>query len=217
MYFYCEYLCKSKHNVLKYNRIPRNNLYLFGVCRGDTFLHGDDLLEWANKIDVEPVNILRKGEIKSIDDVADILSQKSILGDENIEGIVIKNYSEPAMLGSMIIPLSMAKYVREEFKERHKKDTDKYTPADKLKAFIDSFRTEARWQKAVSHLMEKGELEDAPRDIGRLIKEIEKDLREECSDAIAQWLYRHFERVIIKRTCAGFPEWYKTKLAEKAF
>lgn len=217
IYFYCEFLGRPKHNVLNYGRIPKNNLYLFGVQSNGVFVWGKELTDYAWMIDIEPVNILSYGGISSLEQLDSYLVTDSVLGNEKVEGIVVKNYAFPILIGSQVIPLSMGKYVREEYKERHKSDSDKYKPSDKLQAFIDSFRNEARWQKAVQHLTESDKLEHAPRDIGILIKEIERDLREECFDAIGKWMAEHFSRDIIKRACAGFPEWYKSKLAESAF
>ena len=83
--------------------------------------------------------------------------------------------------------------------------------------FIESFRTEARWQKAVQHLREKEELENQPRDIGKLMKEINLDIIEEESENIKEQLYKLYIKDITRKATAGFAEWYKKQLLENAF
>lgn len=48
-----------------------------------------------------------------------------------------------------------------------------------LELLYDSYRTEARWQKAVQHLRDEGKLLGEPKDIGPLMAEIWRDLVEE--------------------------------------
>ncbi len=83
--------------------------------------------------------------------------------------------------------------------------------------FIESFRSEARWQKAVQHLKEKGELENSPRDIGKLMTEIKKDILEEEEENIKNTLLKIFKEDIMRKAVRGFPEWYKKQLLQKSF
>jgi len=138
----------------------------------------------------------------------------SILGGEfGIEGVVVKNYEQRTKFGDPTI--CCGKYVRETFKERHQKEWK--TGGDTIREFSESFRTEARWQKAVNHLREKGELENDPRDIGKLMKEINIDVEEEEAEEIKNFLYKHFIKQIKRKATAGAPEWYKEQLLKKAF
>ncbi len=105
--------------------------------------------------------------------------------------------------------------MRESFKERHRKEWK--TGGNTVQEYINSFRTEARWQKAVNHLREKGELENDPRDIGKLMKEINVDIHAEEAEEIKSFLYKHFVKQITRKAGAGFPEWYKEQLLKKAF
>lgn len=129
------------------------------------------------------------------------------------EGVVIKNYSQHTSIGDPTI--CCGKYVRESFKERHKKEWK--TEGDSVQAFIDSFRNEARWNKAVQHLRDKGELENSPRDIGKVIKEIQVDIVEEEKEEIKEFFYKHFSKRIFRKATAGVAEWYKDKLLGKVF
>jgi len=217
--FYCEFLNGPSHNVLKYERIPKNNLYLFGVRDRENFISDYEILwKYADLLDIERVNILYVGELKSVEELDKLLEKDSILGNEKIEGIVVKNYNEPSGKGSYILPISMGKYVGESFKERHKTEwRGSHTSKGRLEIYFDSFRAEARWDKALQHLKENDELENAPRDIGKLMKEIERDLIEEEAENIKEELYKIFINDIIRKARRGVPEWYKEKLVERGF
>jgi len=219
VYFYCEFLASPNHNILKYKRVPRNYLYLFGVMEGKNFVEDyKKLWKYADLLEIERVNILDYTEIKDVKKLEKYLKEKSILGNEKVEGIVVKNYNQPSGKGGFLIPISMGKYVREDFKERHQKEwKHKFTSKGKLELLIESFYSEARWHKAVQHLKEKGELENTPRDIGKLMEEIEKDLIEEEKENIKEELYKIFIKDITRRAKRGFPEWYKKQLLKKAF
>jgi len=218
IYFYCEFLSKTHHNVMNYERVPKNYLYLFGVMEGQNFVSDfDKLCEYADLLEIERPHLLYKGEVKDIKELEKILEEDSCLGKEKVEGIVVKNYKEPALAGSRMIPISMGKYVREEFKERHKSEwKGTHTGKGKFELFIGSFKSEARWQKAIQHFAEKGELENAPRDIGNLMKEIKKDIEEEEKENIKNELYKMFVGDITRKATRGFPEYYKEQLLKKS-
>ncbi|GAH01159.1 unnamed protein product, partial [marine sediment metagenome] len=181
LYFYCEYLEKPHHNTLTYSRVPKNNLYLFGVySKGEWVSDYDMLYVWADDLDIERPNLLHTGEIADpVSEIEHLLHVDSILGNTKIEGVVVKNYNEPAFKGSYVLPISMGKYVSEKFKEKHNKEWKKTSGKGKLELLIESFKTEARWEKAIQHLRDNDELENAPKDIGKLIKEIQRDLEDE--------------------------------------
>jgi len=112
---------------------------------------------------------------------------------------------------------SFAKFVRESFKERNKTEWKGNSTPNKLETFLASFRTEARWEKAIQHLRDAGQLIEEPKDIGILLKEIQHDVFTEEQETIKQELYNIYKEQIGRRAIAGFPEWYKTRLAQKAF
>jgi len=216
IYFYGEFLNKPKHNALAYKVVPKNNIALFGVfienvgyCK--TY---KDLTEWAHMLDIEPVPLLYYGEIKDLEQLTAYLDTDSILGNQKVEGVVVKNYEQTVLIGGKIMP-SFGKLVRPEFKEKLNKTWA--TGKDKVQLFIDSFRTEARWQKAIQHLKENGELEGSPRDIGKLIVEVKCDIIEEEEQEIRNGLYKLFKDQILRKSTAGLAEKYKEWLTEKAF
>jgi hypothetical protein len=218
-YFYCEYLNKPKHNCLAYERVPKNNLYLFGVCNPDgTFENKPSILEFfANLLEIEPPKVIFEGTVTSQEQLDEFLKLDSILGKQKIEGIVIKRYT-PFMWMGMQMPIMMGKWVSQEFKETHKK-TWKYdnTPSGVVARLVEELSSEARWNKAIQHLKEAGVLINDPKDIGALLEEIKRDLIEEEAEYIKEKLYVAFIDDIVRKARQGFPEWYKAQLRASIF
>lgn len=217
-YYYAEYLEKPCHNVLCYDRVPRNNIVLFGVrdLQFDKFLEYEYIKHFANLLDIDVVPILFKGKLDDKEELLKLLDTMSFLGGSKIEGIVIKNYEKQLLIGGHHIPILSAKFVSESFKELHDTNWKKeHTGKGRFELYKERFRSKARWMKAVQHLRDKGELEEDPRDIGKLLKEINLDLIEECQDEIKEWLWKEFGKDIIRNSTKGFPEWYKNYLLEK--
>lgn len=217
-YFYAEYLQRPRHNVLQYERTPKNNLVLFGVSYEGKYLNDyTRLKKWAESLDIDVVPLLYRGSVKSIDDLNKFLETDSYLGREKVEGVVIKNYHQPAFVGNQIFQ-SFAKWVRPQFKERHDKDWQRdHSKKGKLETFVESFATEAQWHKAVQHLRDKDELLNEPKDIGALMREIAQDLIWEETENIKKELFKLYRPIIVGRAQRGFPEWYKEQLAKGAF
>lgn len=216
-YFYGEFLGKPKHNVLCYNQVPVKNIILFGVFKEGLGFYKthEELAHWAfNVLNLAPVPLLYCGEVKDKEELLKFLELESILGGPKVEGVVAKNYNQTVLIGSKVIP-QFGKFVREEFKEKLNKTWT--SGKDKVQEFIDSFRTEARWHKAIQHLREQDLLTSEPKDIGPLLKEIQKDLLEEEELAIKEGLYKLFKDQVLRKAIAGFPEFYKEQLLNKAF
>ena len=219
IYFYCEFLNKPKHNILQYKKTPKNNLYLFAVKKGKNFVSSSKTLhKYADLLKIEKVNILYENEVKNVKKLEKILENDSILGNEKIEGIVIKNYVEPSMKGDQIFfNMSMGKYVREDFKERHSKEwKGSHTGKGKFELFVESFKSEARWHKGIQHAKELNKLTNSPKDIGMLIKMIHEDIEIEEKENIKNEMYKMFINDILRRSTRGFPEFYKEILLKKS-
>lgn len=216
-FFYTEFLSIPKHNVLQYKRIPKNHLMLFAAYfAGIGYVDYQKLKKVSGVLDIEVAPLLFEGIIKNVEEVKHLLDLASGLGGETVEGIVVKNYTQTVFVADQVFP-SLGKFVREQFKERHKTEWGQKEGKGKWQTFLESFRTEARFRKAVQHLAEKGELVYTPSDIGKLLVELKKDLIEEEKEAIKEELYKFFSDEILRKTTAGFPEWYKEQLLKKAF
>lgn len=219
--FYCEYLQRPKHNTLAYSRTPVNHLMLFGVSdfsRGHFVNAHADLCDYASQLRIEPIPLLYQGSLFA-EDIIKLVNPsegettQSALGGADIEGVVIKNYHRGMNYGERAYPIMCAKYVTEKFKERHSKNQDYLPRSDKWQAYMESLRTDARWQKAVWRRRDAGQLLAEPKDIGPIIKDIQADTLEEHKDEAKEILWGLYGGELTRKVVAGFPEWYKEKLA----
>lgn len=211
-----EYLKKPKHNTLAYDRIPEKHLILFDINTGEEeYLTYEQKQAEAVRLGLEVVPIFFSGVVDNPETLLGFLEKPSILGGQKIEGFVIKNYSRFGPDKKAL----MGKYVSEAFKEVHGGEWKKNNPTtgDVLQQLILRYRTPARWQKAVQHLRERGELEQSPRDIGKLIKETQEDIEKECAEEIKEMLYAYAIKNIRRAVTGGLPEWYKQELLKLQF
>ena len=209
-----EYLQKPKHNTLAYSRVPRNNIILFDICDGlESYLPYSRVKNVANYIGLEVVPLFAKGVFTEADILElkdEWLSRESILGGTKVEGVVIKNYN----VFTAEKKVAMAKLVRDDFKEQNAINWKAAKPstADVVQKLIDTYRTEARWRKAVQHLRDAGELQGEMRDIPLLMKEVSNDVLKECKDEILEQLFAYAWPKISKGITRGLPEWYKSQI-----
>lgn len=211
----CEYLQKPKHNVLAYPRVPKRHLILFDINTGDeVYMSRDDKVAEAERLGLEFVPVLYEGIVDSPEKLYALLETESVLGGP-LEGIVVKNYSRFGRDKKAL----MGKFVREDFKEAHNKEwkADNPSLSDVVDRIIATLRSETRFEKAVQHLRDAGALENSPRDIGNLIKEVQRDVREEEADFIQKKLYEWALPRVLRASSAGLPEWYKKRLLESVF
>ena len=218
--FYAEYLRIPKHNTLTYGRIPKNHLCLFGAMDLSERFESNygQLQAYADKFEIEVVPLVYSGNIKSSDFLLGLLERESVLGDVLIEGLVVKNYEAKFLLGGQPMPLMAGKFVSEKFKEVHRGSWNKEnTGKGKWETFKESFRTEARWEKAVQHLRDSGKLDNSPRDIGNLIKAVAVDIVEEEREDIIKFLFKEFGSEVVRTSTRGIAEWYKERLLKNNF
>uniref|UniRef100_A0A6M3JI18 Putative RNA ligase n=1 Tax=viral metagenome TaxID=1070528 RepID=A0A6M3JI18_9ZZZZ len=216
IWFYCEYLRKPKQNTLCYERTPTNHLVLFDCVYESagtvTWADYDSLDASAKHLGIDVIPLLHQGAITR-DELTALLERDSYLGGQKVEGVVVKNYRELIALGGRTFPL-FAKLVSGRFKERHDVEWKQQTSKGKLELYMDSFRSVPRWQKAVQHLSEAGQLLRDPKDIGALMRAVHEDLDTEETETIKNELYALYIKDIKRVATAGLPEWYKTQLVE---
>jgi hypothetical protein len=113
----------------------------------------------------------------------------------------------------------MGKYVSEHFKEVHNKEWKLNNPGrqDIMQMLIGRYKSEARWEKAVFRLRDEGVLQNAPQDIGPLIKTVAPDVAAECKEEIMEELWKYFWPQVSRALTAGLPEWYKQRLVHQQF
>ncbi len=128
-----EYLAKPKHNVLAYDRVPLQGIVLFDVeTSSGTFLEPEAKHAEAVRLGLECAPLLYHGQLDQFalpPRIADWLKQRSFLGGQLIEGVVIKQYNRWGVDGKVLI----GKCVSDEFKEVHKDTWPKNPNGD----FID--------------------------------------------------------------------------------
>lgn len=211
-----EYLEKPKHNTLAYDRTPDKHIIGFDICPGlEEYLSPEEKRAEFGRMGMECVPLLYFGRVENMAMFNSFLERVSVLGGSKIEGVVVKNYS----MFTMEKKVAMGKYVSEGFKEVHSGEWRKAnpTPGDIVDELIIRYRTQARWQKAVQHLRDAGQLTETPADIGSLMREVPCDVLKECEDEIKEILFEHFWKKVQRGICGGLPDWYKQELAKKSF
>lgn len=211
-----EYLEKPKHNVLAYDRVPVNNIILFDINSGEeTYLSYPELVAEGQRLGLEVVPLLFQGKISTSVDLENLLERTSVLGGQKIEGFVVKNHSRYGKDKKAL----MGKWVSEAFKEKHKVDWKEGNPGknDIIQILIGQYRTPARWDKSIIHLKELGQLENSPKDIGKVIAEVPKDLLAEAEDEIKQALFDWAYKDIVRGINRGLAEYYKELLFKSQF
>jgi hypothetical protein len=211
-----ETLAKPKHNTLKYDRVPDRNIILYDVTTGEeSYLEPHEKQKSAERLGLECVPVLHVGTVESLDELHEFMSRTSVLGGCKAEGIVCKSRTLFCRDGKAM----MGKLVSDAFKEVHHKEFKRGSQekGEILQFLCDRYRAEGRWAKAVQHLTEAGQLNNEPRDIPALIKEVQRDITEECTeeirDRLFKWAWPHISRAATK----GFPEWYKARIAASMF
>jgi hypothetical protein len=214
-----EYLQKPKHNTLAYDRTPTNHIVIYDVDDGvSVFLSPEEKTAEAARLGFDIIPEVYRGVIESpLETLPKMIERTSYLGGQQVEGVVIKP------LGYDIFgrdkKVLMAKFVREDFKEMNNKNFRSENPKqnDIVQLLGQSLRTDARWDKAVIHLRERGVIEGSPRDIGLILKEVPLDIEKECADEIKERLYKWAWPQIKRIACAGIPEWYKARLLAEQY
>lgn len=210
-----EYFQKPKHNVLAYDRIPTGHVMIYDINTGhESYLSYDEKATEAARIGLEVIPLVFSGVVENLDQFKSYLERDSILGGQKVEGVVVKNYSQFAADGKAM----MGKYVSEAFKEVMNGEFKAQNPgqADIINVLIHHYKTPARWQKAVQHLRDAGQLLGEPKDIGPLFKELNKDITEECGQEIKDKLFDWAWPKIQRGISAGFANWYKESLLAQA-
>ncbi len=205
-----EYLKTPKHNVLAYDRIPKEHIIIYDIEVGDgtnDYLWPAAVADMAHTYGFEIITTFGEFIFEEITagTIEDLMKNQSILGGQLIEGIVIKCYD---LFDSRDKTL-MCKYVRPEFKEMH--TGMKSHRKDIIMEIGDKLSSPARFEKAVQHLRDEGLLVDEPKDIGILMRELNRDF-EEHVDEIKSLLYANYRKEILRVANRGFVEWYKAKL-----
>lgn len=212
-----EYLAKPKHNTLFYSRIPNKHIVLFDIDAGDQhYLSPEEVEEEAKRIGLESVPCFYKGKVENYDMFRTLVdTQISFLGGAKIEGVVCKNYTKFGIDKKIM----MGKFVSEEFREAHKTEWKTTSPnhGDIIQVLSSKYKTVARWNKAIQHLKEAGNLTTSLKDIPLIMKETQEDIKLECKDEIMEFLFEWAWPKIARNCIHGIPEYYKEYLIKEEF
>ena len=211
---------RPRHNTLVYGRVPMGHIALFDVDTGtQAYVAHEEKARVAAELGIEVVPKLLEGRLSSHERIEELLKLESFLGGARIEGVVIKRIAAAPLFGEDGLPVR-AKYVSERFREAHARNPNwkRTGQTEFLKELADSVSGPARWEKVVTGLEAEGLIEGGtPVEIGKIIRHIREDVREECLDDIKDNLWKHFERRFLAAVTKGFPEWYKERLSRSAF
>lgn len=211
-----EVLFREHHNTITYGRVPRHNIVIFDVDKGDqNYITYEEKVVEAEKLDLEVVPRFFQGYVGDVNFLREFFNQDSFLGGSKIEGFVIKAYDQFGPDKKTL----MGKWVSEKFKEDHRAEWKKSNPGsnDVIQNLILMYKTEATWNKAIQHLRDDGKLQNAPQDIGILLREIGNDVLKERGEEIKEELFKQAWPKIARGITGGFPEFYKDKLAASMF
>jgi hypothetical protein len=212
-----EVLAKPKHNVLCYDRTPKNGIILFDIRYGLEHYEKDYNVKamTAKVLGLEVVPRIYEGKIENLGQFREFLERASILGGQKVEGVVVKNYRRFGRDGKAL----MGKFVSEAFKEVHNHEWKSANPnaGDVVEKLIASYRTPARWDKAIQHLREAGQLSGEPKDIAKIIPEVTRDLEEECGEEIRDLLFKWAFPKVSRAVIGGVAEHYKEILLKQQF
>jgi hypothetical protein len=211
-----EFLSKPKHNCNAYERVPLKNIIIFDInINEEMYLPYNEKCDEATRLGLEVVPLIFWGKVENFETFQAFLERPSILGGCKVEGFVIKNYDK---FGEDKKAL-MGKFVSEAFKESHAKGWKEANPGkgDVLETLILNCKSTARWNKAVQHLRERGELTNSPKDIGALMKETSIDALTELEPVIKNELFKWAWPRVARAIVGGLPQWYKEELAKAQF
>ena len=86
-----EYLRQPRHNSIHYERVPKNNIYLFDAKVNGRWLNEKELIKLANIVELEPVCIINKMDrMPNMEDLQPYLAAGTIKGS-NIASDTLSN------------------------------------------------------------------------------------------------------------------------------
>jgi len=219
---FCEFLKSPKHNTISYDRVPLNNLYLFGALVDGVHMKTDDLNDIAKCFDIDPPNIMYEGNVESAEELKEFMTHESYLGGSLVEGVVIKNYNrtyDPLQVHSQAFigyPMC-AKFVREDFKAANAKRWNTLDRKKGVDAIVEMFFVGEMFQKTIQHLRDEGKITYTKKDLQYLIPEFFDDLMDEKKDAMTRMIMAEVFKVLKKRASGYVVKSWIDYLTERQF
>jgi hypothetical protein len=225
--YHGESVCKLKHNVVVYERTPKNYFICYDIfdISTKTFLSPELKKTELDRVGLEMVPILfynQDPNISPYDKCKELISQieenniKSYLGGTP-EGIVLKHHAFKQHDKTSATKL---KYVTTIFKERHQTKQPKFEASadDFLEQLGKSFSTEARFQKAYQHLVENERIDSTNvkrNDLDKIIGELGFDFDKEYKEEMMLLLWVEFSPIIKKYARENVGRWFTDNFLNK--
>jgi RNA ligase len=234
--YHGEVICRRRHNVVHYDRVPRFNFIMFDLqMRSGQYLPHQVMIEEANRIGFEYVpalwdNIQDGNDETSpntkIDEFIQAIESgelQSCLGGRS-EGVVLKHplylkeYTMPSGEIKTKMVATKMKSVCQIFKEHQKTKKEKLLPMEPgavVEQIISWYPQEPWWRKAYQRLRDQGvihegdPLEQRNKDGGKIAGEVRRDFLEENEEQIKELLWAAFGLTIAKGVATGASQWYR--------
>ena len=148
---------------------------------------------------------LYEGRLTGPEQLKELLELESFLGGPRID--VIKRVADDPLFGEDGLPIR-AKYVSERFKEAHAVNPNwkRMGQTEFLKTLADSVSGPVRWQKVVHGLQVEGLIDGGtPAEIGKIIRHIREDVRDECLDDVKDQLLAALRAAVRRSGDEGLP------------
>lgn len=202
-----ECVSRARHNKITYDRVPTGNIVLWSVESRE--LVSDETLEtggYFNLIYHDPHDFAERLGLEAVPVIATLELDEFALLDKFIEG--------PSMLGGQREGIVVkcgglkAKLVSPAFTEVVVKKRVTASDEEFLRELGTRYAPNPRRDKAVAYLRDSGELKGSMADIGPIIKRINQDVLEECTDQIKAELFAKYWKFISKGINEGVATWY---------
>ena len=204
-YFYHGESMKSKRTITcEYQRVPRFYWIVYEIVKEDNYiLTPEEMTEHLANTGIETVQILYDSKDQPETDLVKFVPEllhkletgeiKSSLGNL-CEGFVLKRLNQ---IKDDKLVISRAKFVRTKFQEQHHQKKGKIQEVSDeqfIKEIGEIYNTNARRNKAIQHLQDKGNWDDKKLEsnISKMVAELDNDLLKEAEQDIKNMLFVRF-------------------------
>jgi len=214
--FHGEAICKVRHNVATYERVPRYCFVLFSVqdLNSGDYIPLLDLESVAKRLNLELAPIWffnRTPENDPNIEVDTLMSNPplSFLGGEP-EGCVLKHLHYVKRNGQTVA--SKFKFVSDRFKERHatRSKIEVTSPDQFIESLVQWYPLKPRLRKAIFRLRDREEIqidttdkEQRQIDAQKVTREMKRDWLDEEEELLKNHIWRHFKPYILKKITSG--------------
>jgi len=222
--FHGEVIGKLRHNKIVYERTPRFYFVLFDVYdkNRSCWLTHPEIAEIGAALDLEVVQLYWRGDVavgeSTIQQITKDLVARMETGEITSmlggipEGVVVKNPKFHNVEKNKDSATKI-KYVRTQYKELHRmKSAPQVALPDANAIFakiMACFPQEPRWAKSIQRLRDQSQLlPDTKSNVPMLIRDVKRDLKEECGDIFMEYVRLELLPFFLERFTDGFEDYY---------